>query len=61
MLLRIYHRILQLVHFFLLPVEDFTDRWVQSKAKSDYGKFSLSAGEFYGDSELDKGKWVLSA
>ena len=31
------------------------DRWVQSKKKSDYGKFKLTAGEFYGDAEKDKG------
>jgi len=39
--------------------EDFSDgwesRWVQSKAKSDLGKFVLSAGKFYGDAEKDKG------
>ncbi|XP_078733204.1 calreticulin-like [Lampetra fluviatilis] len=31
------------------------DRWVVSKHKSDYGKFVLSAGKFYGDAEKDKG------
>lgn len=41
-------------------VDDFSDRWVQSETKSDYGKFTISAGAFYGDSELDKGK-VLGA
>uniref|UniRef100_A0A9J7Y5W9 Calreticulin n=1 Tax=Cyprinus carpio carpio TaxID=630221 RepID=A0A9J7Y5W9_CYPCA len=30
-------------------------RWVESKHKSDYGKFVLSAGKFYGDAEKDKG------
>lgn len=43
--------------FFMekFETDDFTDRWTQSKAKSDYGKFSISAGAFYGDAELDKG------
>lgn len=35
--------------------DDFSERWTQSKAKSDYGKFTISAGAFYGDAELDKG------
>ncbi|XP_038616440.1 calreticulin-like [Tachyglossus aculeatus] len=41
--------------------EQFTDgdgwksRWVESKHSSDYGKFQLSAGSFYGDEEKDKG------
>jgi len=39
--------------------EDFSDgwedRWVESKHKSDLGKFKVSAGKFYGDAEKDKG------
>ncbi|KAJ8012302.1 hypothetical protein DPEC_G00067250 [Dallia pectoralis] len=41
--------------------EQFTDgdawktRWVESKHRSDYGQFVLSAGKFYGDAEQDKG------
>ncbi|XP_043859006.1 calreticulin-like [Dromiciops gliroides] len=41
--------------------EEFEDgdgwkkRWVQSKYWSDYGKFQLTAGKFYGDKEKDKG------
>lgn len=31
-------------------------RWAESKHKSDYGKFVLTAGKFYGDEEKDKGK-----
>lgn len=31
------------------------DRWVQSKKKSDYGKLKLTAGQFYGDADKDKG------
>ncbi|XP_067824139.1 calreticulin 3a [Heptranchias perlo] len=30
-------------------------RWIESKHKSDYGKFKLTAGKFYGDLEKDKG------
>lgn len=30
-------------------------RWIQSKHKSDYGEFKLSAGKFYGDAEESKG------
>ncbi|XP_005989967.1 calreticulin [Latimeria chalumnae] len=30
-------------------------RWIESKHKSDYGKFKLTAGKFYGDAEKDKG------
>jgi len=33
----------------------WSDRWVHSSAKSDYGKYKLSAGKFYGDAEADKG------
>ncbi|XP_078540879.1 calreticulin [Lissotriton helveticus] len=33
----------------------WTSRWVESKHKSDYGKFKLNAGKFYGDAEKDKG------
>lgn len=29
---------------------------MESKHKSDYGKFVLTAGKFYGDAEKDKGK-----
>ncbi|XP_067846331.1 calreticulin-like [Heptranchias perlo] len=41
--------------------EEFADgdawesRWIESKHMSDYGKFILHAGKFYGDSEKDKG------
>ena len=29
---------------------------MQSKKKSDYGKLKLTAGQFYGDADKDKGK-----
>ncbi|CAD5112255.1 DgyrCDS1486 [Dimorphilus gyrociliatus] len=35
--------------------EGWSDRWVNSKHRSDQGKFELSAGKFYGDAEKDKG------
>jgi calreticulin len=40
--------------------EEFSDdgwksRWVQSKHKSDFGEFKVTAGKFYGDAEKDKG------
>lgn len=38
------------------PVDGWTERWIESKHKSDFGKFVLSAGKFYGDLEKDKGK-----
>ncbi|XP_060089083.1 calreticulin-3 [Heteronotia binoei] len=31
------------------------ERWVLSQHKSNYGKFRLTAGSFYGDPEADKG------
>ncbi|XP_054836199.1 calreticulin-3 isoform X2 [Eublepharis macularius] len=31
------------------------ERWVLSQHKSNYGKFRLTAGSFYGDRETDKG------
>lgn len=38
------------------PLDGWTDRWIESKHKSDFGKFVLSSGKFYGDQEKDKGK-----
>jgi calreticulin len=35
--------------------DGWTGRWVESKHQSDYGKFKLTAGNFYGDAEKDKG------
>ena len=34
---------------------DYAKTWTPSTAKSDYGKFELSAGKFYGDKEIDTG------
>jgi hypothetical protein len=53
-------RVFIILSLFFPSVEDFTERWVDSKAKSDYGKFTLSAGDFYGDAELDKGKSLIT-
>lgn len=33
----------------------WTQRWAESKHKTDYGKFKLTAGKFFGDAENDKG------
>ena len=43
-----------------LDGDAWTNRWVESKHKSDFGKFVLSSGKFYGDLEKDKGtrEWV---
>lgn len=30
-------------------------RWIQSKHKSDYGEWKVTAGKFYGDADEDKG------
>ncbi|XP_069498313.1 calreticulin-like [Ambystoma mexicanum] len=35
--------------------DEWQKRWIESKHKSDYGKFRLTAGKFYGDEEKDKG------
>ncbi|XP_030061819.1 calreticulin [Microcaecilia unicolor] len=35
--------------------DEWQKRWIESKHKSDFGKFQLSAGNFYGDEEKDKG------
>ncbi|KAG2463495.1 calreticulin [Polypterus senegalus] len=46
------------VVYFREQFEDgdaWKSRWVESKHKSDYGKFILSSGKFYGDIEKDKG------
>lgn len=48
--------------YFVEKFEDeaYTDRWVESTFKgSDAGKFKWSAGKFYNDAELDKGKPVV--
>uniref|UniRef100_A0A8C8ZGM8 Calreticulin n=1 Tax=Prolemur simus TaxID=1328070 RepID=A0A8C8ZGM8_PROSS len=39
-----------------LDGDGWTHRWTGSKHKSDFGKFVLSSGKFYGDQEKDKGK-----
>lgn len=34
---------------------DSKDKWVDSGKKSDYGKFVLSSGDFYGDKSINQG------
>ncbi|KAL9650602.1 hypothetical protein ABK040_006403 [Willaertia magna] len=42
--------------FFYEPFHaGWESRWVQSKAKTDYGVFKWTAGDWYGDAEEDKG------
>ncbi|XP_048352421.1 calreticulin-3 [Sphaerodactylus townsendi] len=45
------------VHFReqFLDGAKWQERWVPSQHKSNYGKFRLTAGSFYGDREADKG------
>lgn len=38
-----------------LDGDGWTNRWIESKHKSDFGKFVLNAGKFYGDLDKDKG------
>jgi calreticulin len=35
--------------------DKWKSRWIQSKHKSDYGEWKVTAGKFYGDAEEDKG------
>lgn len=39
-------------------VDAWKSRWEESKHKTDYGEFVLSAGKFYGDADKDKGEWI---
>uniref|UniRef100_A0A8C7ZAX3 Calreticulin n=1 Tax=Oryzias sinensis TaxID=183150 RepID=A0A8C7ZAX3_9TELE len=39
----------------LFKNNEWRSRWVNSKHKSDYGEWKLTAGNFYGDAEKDKG------
>lgn len=41
----------------LVCADAWKSRWLESKHKSDYGLFVLTAGKFYGDAEKDKGEW----
>ena len=41
---------------FFGRLDGWTERWIESKHKPDFGKFVLSSGKFYGDQEKDKGK-----
>lgn len=46
-----------IISYFKETFDDDTwqSRWVQSAHKSDYGKFELSHGKFYGDAKINKG------
>ncbi len=47
-----------LIFILIFKDESYTNRWVQSTAKSDLGEFKLSHGKFYGDAKKDLGKLV---
>lgn len=38
-----------------LDGDAWNSRWLESKHKSDYGKWKLTSGKFFGDAEKDKG------
>lgn len=38
--------------------DGWEERWVLSKHRSDYGKFRIGSGKFYGDREKDIGKII---
>ncbi|KAG5848028.1 hypothetical protein ANANG_G00132500 [Anguilla anguilla] len=38
-----------------LDGDAWKSRWLESQHKSDYGQWKLTAGNFYGDAEKDKG------
>lgn len=38
-----------------LDGDAWSSRWLESKHKSDYGKWKLTSGKFFGDAEKDKG------
>ena len=42
--------------YLIISAADWKDRWVESKHKSDYGKFEWTSGKFYGDVDKDKGQ-----
>nr|AIW66697.1 calreticulin [Pratylenchus goodeyi] len=35
--------------------DSWTDRWIPSKHKEDYGKFELTSGKYFGDKQRDQG------
>lgn len=48
-----------LSEILLFPDQSYQDRWVESTHKgSDAGKFVWTAGKFYNDADLDKGKFT---
>lgn len=53
------NEMLLLDNLFLCCLEAWSDRWIQSTKRSDYGAFKLSAGKFYGDAEKDKGEQFI--
>lgn len=56
MLVRTNRKQQALINQWVSCVSDgWKSRWIESKHKSDYGQWKLTAGKFYGDAEADKG------
>ena len=41
--------------YFHESFDNGMDKWVSSESKSDYGKFAVTSGDFYGDEQINKG------
>ena len=41
--------------YFHESFDEGMDKWVQSKEKADYGTLAVTAGDFYGDEQINKG------
>lgn len=44
-----------------LSADAWKTRWLDSKHKADYGEWKLTAGNFYGDAEKDKGQFLIAS
>ena len=52
--------IISFVKFIGFPLSgDWEGKWVQSKAKSDFGTFVTSTGKYFGDADVAKGTFIL--
>jgi calreticulin len=52
---RTLHAIIIIIHTSLSIADSYSPKWVQSKARSDYGEWKITAGEWFGDAKEDKG------
>jgi len=56
----LYQHIFPLILTFTSVLDNWKDEWIYSKHPGkEFGKFTHSAGSFYNDAELDKGKYLL--